>query len=224
MEHLFTSFEEYPVAFIAEIITLLPLLTGLLFLKYTKNENKLLVAFFFLVFLRDISSNILAYSRTNNLFIYNLFSFVELIFLALLFYTNRRIASTTYRKAIIWGGLLAFLLNCLFYSTTDFSIGNFSTVRVYGLFLILIFFERVLAEMNVKNIVLYSMFWVSSGLLLYFCGTFFIFLLSDKVLSKDARPDIFRQYWYTNLIFYILFCVLASIGIWLSRYDEENRI
>jgi len=68
------------------------------------------------------------------------------------------------------------------------------------------------------------MFWINSGWLLYFCGTFFIFLLSDKVLSRKAQPEIFQQYWDTNLIFYIFFCLLASIGIWFSKYDQENTL
>ncbi|GAB2520730.1 hypothetical protein GCM10027085_08350 [Spirosoma aerophilum] len=122
----------------------------------------------------------------------------------------------------MWGLLISFVSNIYFYTQKDFSIGNFTIVRVYGIVVTMTFFERVLSELTIRNILAYSMFWVNSGLLLYFCGTFFIFLLSDKVLSSKAKPDIFQQYWDTNLIFYILFCLLASIGIWLSKYDQVN--
>ena len=224
MDLFFSPYRTYPIAFVAELITLLPIVVGLFRLNYNKYGVKLLILFFLCVFIRDITSNIYANHGDNNLFIYNLFSFFELIFLTLFFLNNPRIHSRKYRQVIIWGGSLAVLINSFFYSRTDFSVGNFSIVRVYGLLLILLFFERVLSELTIKNIITYSMFWVSTGLLLYFCGTFFIFLLSDKVLSKEAKPEIFQQYWDTNLVFYILFCVLASIGIWFIKYDKENLI
>lgn len=224
MDLFFSSYRAYPIAFVAELITLLPIVIGLFRLSYNKKQVGLLILFFLCVFIRDIISNIFANYGNNNLFIYNLFSFCELVFLAFFFVNNPRIHSRKYRQVIIWGGGVALLLNSFFYSKNDFSVENFSIVRIYGLFLILLFFERVLSELTIKNIIIYSMFWVSTGLLLYFCGTFFIFLLSDKVLSKDAKPEVFQQYWDTNLVFYILFCVLASIGIWFSKFDQENLI
>ena len=224
MNQFFTPYQDYPIAFIAELITLLPIIIGLFRIHSSKYEIKFLVLFFFCFFAKDVLSNMLAFRKENNLFIYNLFSFIELLFLAVFFYANHRIHSEKYRRIIVLGGILALIVNLFSYTRSDFSAGNFTIVRLYGILITITFFERLLSELRIKNILSYSMFWINSGLLLFFCGTFFIFLLSDKVLSSKARPDIFQQYWDTNLIFYILFCLLASIGIWLSKYDQENLI
>ncbi len=224
MNQFFTPYQDYPVAFIAELVTLLPILIGLFRIRTFQYEIRFLVILFVLFFFRDIYSNVLASTKENNLFLYNLFSFFELAFIALIFYSNSKIRSKRYRKIILWGVLVSLVSNIYFYTEKDFSIGSFTIVRVYGILVTMTFFERVLSELTIRNILAYSMFWINSGLLLYFCGTFFIFLLSDKVLSSKTKPDIFQQYWDTNLIFYIFFCLLASTGIWLSKYDKENLI
>ena len=224
MNQYFTSYQEYPVVSIAELITLLPILIGLFYFHSSKRDIRFLVIFFICFFIRDIFSNKLADVKETNLFLYNFFSFIELLFLALIFYANDRIHSVKYKRIIIIGVSLALIVNLFFYSTNDFSPGNFTIVRLYGIVITITFFGQILSEVSIKNILTYSMFWIVSGLLLYFCGTFFIFLLSDKVLSGKAKHEIFQQYWDTNLIFYIVFCLLSSIGIWLSKYDEKNLI
>ena len=224
MNQYFTSYQEYPIVSIAELITLLPILIGLFHFHSSKRDINFLVIFFVCFLIRDVLSNKLADVKENNLFIYNFFSFVELLFLALIFYTNDRIHSVIYKRIIIVGFLSASIINLFFYSENDFSTGNFTIVRLYGIVITITFFGQILSEVNIKNILAYSMFWINSGLLLYFCGTFFIFLLSDKVLSSKAKPEVFQQYWDTNLIFYIVFCLLSSVGIWLSRFDEKNLI
>lgn len=221
MSQFFTPYQDYPIAFIAELITLLPLLIGLFRIYSLKRDTQFVLLLFVFFFLRDTSSNALAAVKENNLFIYNTFSFLEIIFLALIFYHNTKIHSSLYKRIILWGALICLSTSIVLYTKDDFSVGDFTTVRLYGIVLTVTFFERVLSEVVVKNILTYSMFWVSSGFLLYFCGTFFIFLLSDKVLSRNAPHAIFQLYWDTNLIFYIVLCLLSSVGIWMSKYDHN---
>ena len=224
MNRFFTSYQDYPIASIAEIITLLPILIGLFRFQLNKYEIRILIILFLCFFIRDISSNILAYKKVNNLFIYNLFSFCELCLLALIYYNNTDIHSAKYKQIIIWGVGIALVTAIFSYAKNDFSIGEFTIVRLYGILITMTFFERMLSELRIKHIITYSMFWINSGLLLYFCGTFFIFLLSDKVLSSKSEEKVFQQYWDTSLIFYILLCLLASVGIWFSKYDQKNLI
>ena len=75
-----------------------------------------MILLFLLFFARDISSNILASRKENNLFVYNLFSFVELAALALIFYSNAKIHSVKYRQIIGWGLVIALLTDVVFYT------------------------------------------------------------------------------------------------------------
>jgi hypothetical protein len=221
MDQFFTPFREYPVAFVAELTTLLPLVIGLFYLRSLQQDLKLLLFLFFIFFVRDISSNFLASLKENNLFVYNLSSVLEIFFLAFIFYCNTSIKSKIYRRIIIYGGIICLLTSVLLYTRDDFSAGDFTIVRIYGMTLTAAFFERILSEVAVKDILKYPMFWVGSGFLLYFCGTFFIFLLSNEVLSKYAERDVFKLYWDTSLLFYMVFCLLSSIGIHASQYDNN---
>lgn len=186
------------------------------------HDVRFLVVLFFLFFIRDIVSNSLAYLQINNLFIYNLFAILELVFLSLIFYYNDSIRSKNYRKLITWLGIGCILISILLYARNDLSTGDFVVVRLYGIFLTILFFERILLEVAVKNIIKYPMFWVASGFLLYFCGTFFIFLLGSEVLSSYAEKGVFTSYWDTTLIFYIIFCLVSSVGIYVNRYANNQ--
>jgi hypothetical protein len=83
-------------------------------------------------------------------------------------------------------------------------------------------FIELLAQMKVKNILKHSLFWVSSGIIIQSTGTILIFLFSKIILSTQAAPDIFFRYWNFILVMYIIFCLLVSIGLWVSKYDTEN--
>lgn len=192
--------------------------------RLANKEVKYLTIYFFLIFVRDFTSNVFAYYRESNLFIYNIFSIVEIIFLYSLFYKIWGVTSETYKKQVLFGGVIALLIGISLFKTDEFSSWSFTVTRIYGISNVMGFYYQLLVKLNIKNIIYYSLFWISAGLLLYQSGTFFIFLLGDVVLSTKSKPEIFRQYWDTNLIFYIVFCLLASVGIWFSKYDKENFI
>ncbi len=224
MDRLIYLFNKHPLSFVAESISLLPLLIGIVLWRVTTKEVKYLTVFFALSFVKDFTSNIFAFYKQSNLFIYNFFSLVEIVLVLALFYDIKNINSTYYKRIVLYGGVIALLINIFLFRVDEFSVGSFTIVRLYGIFIIMNFYYQVMSNLYIKNIVFYSLFWVSAGLLLYQSGTFFIFLLGDTVLSTKSKPEIFQQYWDTNLIFYIVFCLLSSIGILLSKYDEKNLI
>lgn len=79
--------------------------------------------------------------------------------------------------------------------------------------------------MKVKNILIDSLFWVSSGLIIYATGTFFISIFSEFIFNPNLVDDkTFDTYWKFNNILFIILVILSSIGIWLSKYDKENFI
>lgn len=78
--------------------------------------------------------------------------------------------------------------------------------------------------MRVKSITRYSMFWFTSGLLIYSAGTFFIVLFSEywyKDINK-VPAEVFDRYWNASQALFIIFCLLSAYGLWTSKYDQEN--
>lgn len=221
MNRFFTSYQDYPLDSISEIITLLPIIVGLFRFRYLKVSAKFLLVFFLLHFARDIISNAYASLGQNNIFVYNYFSYLEIGMTWVIFYTTPA-DSITYKRSITIGLIIALLVSGFFYENDEFSVANYVIVRLYGLSILLPFFYLMLAESRVKNILHYPMFWFSTGFLLYLCGTFFIFLFGKEVLSIDTDHVIFDQYWQVVLLFYIVFCLCCSTGIWFSKQDQDN--
>ncbi len=224
MDRIIYLFQRHPLNFIAESFSLLPLIIGIIFWRQVNKEVKYLTLFFALNFVKDFTSDIFAYYNESNLFIYNTFSLIEIFFLAAVYYNVNELDSKFYKKLVLYGCIVSLISNILLLRANEFSAGSFTVTRIYGIFVILIFYYHLLSKLYVNNIMFYSMFWISAGLLLHYSGTFFIFLLGDVVLSTKSKPEVFQQYWNTNLLFYILFCLLSSIGILFSKNDQRNFI
>ncbi len=222
MDRFIYLFQKHPLSFIAEALSLLPIFIGIALWKLTNKEVKYLIFFFIITFIKDFTSDIFAFYKKDNLFIYNIFSFVEILLLISIFYNVDGIESKAYKRKVLWYGIVSLVLTLFLLKNSEFSSEAFTVTRIYGIFVVLSFYYHLISKMYIRNITYYSTLWVSAGLLVYYCGTFFIFLMGDLVLSTKSDPTIFQQYWDTNLIFYILLCLIASIGIWVSKYDQEN--
>lgn len=221
MDRFFTPFSLFPLQSLQELITLLPIVAGLFSFRFISRSHLYVMLYFVATFLLNMITNILAYEDKNNLYVYNFFPAVEVLLLAGTYY-SLPITQKTYRQLIKWVTGFTLLIIGLFYQTQAFSVGDFTAVRLFGIFLTLLFFRNILLELSIRNILLYSMFWISSGFLVYWCATFFLFLMSNEVLSAHTEISIFANYWNSNIIAYIVLCLLASIGLWLSRFDTWN--
>lgn len=58
----------------------------------------------------------------------------------------------------------------------------------------------------------WTVFCFMSGTLLYYCATFFLFVLADSMFSDD--PGTLHNYWVINIIATLLFRGILILGIW----------
>jgi len=56
-----------------------------------------------------------------------------------------------------------------------------------------------------------EMFWINSAFIIYFAGTFFLFLLNDYLLKNDSKAA--NSFWIINLFLNILVNIIYCIGI-----------
>lgn len=222
LERLFNLYLEHPLELIHDLCTIVPIFLGLFYADTKKKEIRFLILFFTILFVRNLISNVYAAHKINNIFLYNFIGFIEVITFSLLYYVciNRLI----YKKIIIIGGAIVTVTNIIFWENNEFSAGIFTITRIYGLFLALLYFMELLAEMKVKNILKHFLFWISSGIIIQSTGTIIIFLFSKIILSTQTTPVTFFIYWNFILGTYIAFCLFSSIGFWVSKYDEENHV
>jgi hypothetical protein len=221
-EQIINHYSKYPLDLITESSTLLPIVIALSRYKYLNVPLKLLVYFFLLRFIRDFISNIYALNGKNNLYLYNLSAFIEILFVGYMY--NLILKRKTSKKLTLVGLIIAIVLNIFLWTSDEFSASILTSARIYTILVSLLYFNELLNELNVKNILIYSLFWITSGFILQATGTVFILLFAHLVLSKNTNPADFDLYWNVNQVMYILFCAISAVGFILSKYDKENYI
>ena len=84
----------------------------------------------------------------------------------------------------------------------------------------------MLNESLIRNILKHDMFWVSAGLLVYAAGTFFIFLFGKDLFDfgNSTAYETFDFYWSFQEIIFIIFCVLATIGLRFSELGNRSNL
>jgi len=144
------------------------------------------------------------------------YSFAE--FAVLAYYYNR-ILNKKYQNIIILlgafyaiGGITAYLTvyDPLYF---DKYFGCVTTIFVY-IFTIL-WFKDLFLELNVKSLWQLPEFYFVSAFLLYFSGTFFLFLLAETIFKNKETHYI--DYVIVNIGLSFVLRILTIIGIWKAR-------
>ena len=76
----------------------------------------------------------------------------------------------------------------------------------------LIFFYQLLSNLNVPKLGSYPFFYFNTAFLIYFCGSFFIFLFSKQVTALDK--DIIKMITMFHSLLNIFYLSLITTGIW----------
>lgn len=222
MERILHFFALYPIDFIAHIGSILPIIIGVLRYKYLTGNIKAIWFFFIVSFIKDSYSLLLIFTAPNNLYIQNIEPIYQTIIIGSIFYYSFDTSFT--RRIITVSTVFCTLTTVLYYKDNEASSVSLSTFRLFAIVLALAYFGKVMMDMRVKNIMKHSLFWFTSGLLIYTAGTFFIMLLSEYWYQgiNKVPIDVFDKYWNSSQLLLVLFTLLSTVGIWFSKYDVDN--
>ena len=78
-----------------------------------------------------------------------------------------------------------------------------------------LWFVKLINEGNVHNLLQTGSFYFIAGFVLYYCGTLFLFLLSDQLYKTDSR--LFVYYWGINIFLNFVLRSLVIVGLWKLR-------
>lgn len=120
--------------------------------------------------------------------------------------------------------LVLFIALCcylyLHYYINDFLIVN-NYFKGFITFFVLLFsilwFVKMFAEVYVDNLLNNSTFYFISGFILYYCGTLFLFLLSNYILEVDSA--LFQSYWVVNIVLNFVLRTLLLVGLWKAKVN-----
>ncbi len=222
LERLVSNLQAYPLDYIGHIFILLPVALSIYRRQFLTKELILLILFFLTSFLEECIQLYYSLKAWSNIHLYNLYLIVDIFLVGCIYY--QKFEFKIHKKYIVIATSISIIISIIFFKYDEFSsVGN-TVFRIFSTALVLSYFNWLLVEMKIANMLLHSFFWISAGLLLYSLGTFFMYLFSQYTISAKASSNIFDLYWSVKQILYILFCVFSSIGFWVSKYDIKNYV
>ena len=223
-ERLILFFLKYPLDFVSNFFLLLPVLAGLYRQKYLTIVLKLFVLIFLVRFIEESSLIYIALTKANNIAEQKIYMLIDVLLIAipysLLFRHKTTYLRTTYFTGVAVGVTL--LVYIIFFEQTGLS---GSVMRFFVIAIALLYYNLILAENKIKNILHHSMFWINAGMLIYAMGTFMTFLfidyLYDPLKVSDKTFDIF---WNISQLVICIQCVLTAIGMYFAKEERTNKL
>lgn len=97
--------------------------------------------------------------------------------------------------------------------STDSYLSTFESIFVFTFSFL--WFRDLFTNLQLKSLWQSPTFYIISGLILYFTGTLFLFLLSDVIYSNKAIK--FEDYWMLNVLFCFVFRLFLIISVWKGQ-------
>ncbi len=177
--------------------------------------KKILILFFILISIIDLFSYlwIFLFHWGNNMPFMHLIGLIEGIFISLIYYNY--VSTVILRKMIYFIGILVNLF-AVFVGILIEGIYNYPSIAQapIGIMVILwslLGFYELMNKNQGMEIYKEEMFWINSAFLIYFAGTFFLFLLSNYLIQTDSKAA--NSFWMINLFLNILVNIFYCIGI-----------
>ncbi len=205
----------------AALPSLMALIVGLRnFHRLNKSQKALLALVGFIVSI-EIASRVMWFLKVNNLFLLPFYTVVEFSFLLWVFRTQLHQKK---EQRILLFFFLGFLLFSLIYLVFvhDFSLhNNYHRIveSVFLLFLALWYYFRSIKSLKDRFLEYNPMFWIATGILIYFSGTVFIFLLSNYL--RNYTDTLRLNVWAIHALFNVILYTLYGIALWIDPKKQN---
>jgi len=186
---------------------LLPIIAGVWRYRQLPGSARLILAYLVVAGIVDVAATLLADRRINNMPLLHMYTVVEFIMILTFYY---HLLTGKIKIAIRWMMPL-FLLLCIVYALFIGTIYKYNVLpRSLEGFIIgglaMIFFFR---QLNVNIQYPETVLWINAGLLLYFSGSFLLFLFSEVLINNRA---VSRLAWVLHATLVLLMYILFAIG------------
>jgi hypothetical protein len=201
--------------------SLIPVCAILILKDKVAREIYILLVYFIVSILIFGYSNYLADKGINNLFLYHLFSIIELIFL--LSYFKKVIVNKTIQVAIKWSiflFLLFSIINILFLENIQTLNSNTLAIEFFLIILLCLAYYNQLVNSNEVLLILKTpSFWIISSFLLYFSSCILMFILY-KYAAKRYHSFVF-DFWKVQEVMYLIKNLLITYGVLCFRKKKS---
>lgn len=170
-------------------------------------------------------------AESNNNWVYNIFYFLSNFFLSFYMYkTFTHIKSKIITLSLLLINVTNFFLNDLVFKQRLFDSFVTSIFLLSLIILIFLYFQQVLGNVTEQHILLHFDFWLLSGYLIFFLGSFFIIMswshLSSRVgnVATAEQKEQFSILWGVHNILLFISALITFIGsVWIRHYQRRLR-
>lgn len=204
------------LANVSVVITLVPLIVGVLRLKSVGKYLTPMLIVVIISVITDLLNHLLVSNGINNYLVFRVFTPIELILICLfysMFYKQ-------YFKSIF---LLIPIPLFIIVAFIDYKINgidnfdNYATAFEAITFSILSLwsFLYIVNKMIFEKVTSEPFFWINTGILLYFAGNLILFIFNDYILTHQGSSHI--ALWAIHSILNIFYNILIAIGFWKTK-------
>lgn len=209
---------KYPLIAISDLATIIPLILGVICYSHLSKENRLLFYFLIVHFLLDLDSVWISVKNQNNL---NIFNFTEILEVTTICLVFLQLNKQRFKKILILFLLiLSVSIGIWKFDFNEFAFIPYVINRLSYVIIVLIYFNTLLSEISVKNILLHPPFWLCAGLIIYATGSVIIFLFGNQILASTAPHEQFVLFYSLISIINIIFRILISVSFLVSKYEK----
>lgn len=199
---------------------LIPTVIAIFRYNFIKQELRYITYFLGLSILTQAISFASAKLIGTNLPVLHLYTILEFNIIALFYFS---FFGYFYSRKIIPGLMALFTIFAIFNSLfiqkfTEFNTYARSLESIILVVLSILCFYKILVELNTKNLTKLPIFWINTGFLFYFAGSFVLFILSNVIL-KENKAFNFMSWGLHSCLLFLLY-ILIGVGLWNSPHQK----
>ena len=150
----------------------------------------------------------------NNLFLLHIFTVIELGLLALMFGPSivSLLPSSGLRLLLVAFSIFAIFNSIYIDGITRFNAFAKAIEALFVISFVLMYFYHILRTLEIKHLDQAPLFWISAGSLIYFSGSLFVFIYSNKIVSSLSSSFTI---WGIHAFLTILKNTFYTIALWI---------
>jgi len=202
---------------------ILPLFLAIRVFPKAGIEARALAVFVFIASAAEAVAGVLWYSRLNNLAVLHLYTILEFFSLSFFYYLclpGKVIRSVITVTTVLF---LAFSIyeNLFLNGMRIFNIYSRSAEGIIvTLYAVLLYIKEINAMPSPRTSML---LWSNTGFLLYFSGTFFLFIFDNSNDPDAMSTAVYKEFWAFHTLLMIILYSLISIGLWKVAFSKKMQ-